>query len=87
MLSRTEALAPPPAPALPHPSCSPGFRGPIATRQPIRRGAGPSGFFVSGDAPLVRVGVTETIVILHEPVHLAAVGHAILAPRKVTDRE
>ena len=87
MLSRTEALAPPPAPALPHPSCSPGFRGPIATRQPIRRGAGPSGFFVSGDALLVRIGVAKAVVIPYEPLCLAGDGYAILAPRKVTDRE
>ena len=42
---------------------------------------------MSGDAPLVRVGVTEIIVILHEPVRLAAVGYAIPTSRKVVDRE
>ena len=52
-----------------------------------QRGADPSGFFVSGDAPQVRVGVVEAIVTLHEPVHFAGVGHAIPTSRKIVDRE
>ena len=42
---------------------------------------------MSGDALLVRIGVAKAVVIPYEPLCLAGDGYAILAPRKVTDRE
>lgn len=42
---------------------------------------------MSDDTPQVRVDMVEAIVTLHKLVHLTGVGHTILTPRKVVDRE
>lgn len=51
------------------------------------KGTDPSRFFVFDDTPLAHVDVAKAGVILHEPVHLAGVGHTIPISRKVVDRE
>lgn len=88
MLSRTRRLLLRPRACLVGPVVRPRIRrGPSRRSSRSQRGADPSEFFVSGDTLQVRVDVVEAIVTLHEPVHLAAVGYAIPAPREVVDRE
>lgn len=58
------------------------------TLQPALESADPSRFFVIGDAPLAHVDVVKAVVILHEPVHLAVVGHAVpTLPKSRTESE
>ena len=88
LLSRTRRLLLRPRACLVGPVVRPRIRrGPSRRSSRSQRGADPSGFFVYGDTPQVRVDVVEAIVTLHEPVHLAGVEHAIPTPREVADRE
>lgn len=86
-LMHTEAFAPFPRLSRWARRVAPNSEVPMRRSSRPWKGADPSGFFVSGDAPQARVGVAEAIVTLHEPVYLAGVEHAIPAPRKVVDRE
>lgn len=88
LLSRTRRLLLRPRACLVGPVVRPRIRrGPSRRASRPRKGAGPSEFFVSGDAPLARVGVIEAVVISYEFVRLVDDGYAIPAPREVVDRE
>ena len=88
MLSRTRRLLLRPRARLVGPVVRPRiWRGPSRRSSRSQRGADPSGFFVSGDTPQVRVDVVEAVVIPYEPVRLAGDGYAMPALREVADRE
>lgn len=70
-LTHTEAFAPFPRLSRWARRVAPNSEVPMRRSSRSLRGAGPNGFFVSGDTPLARVDVIEAVIISYEPVRLA----------------